>query len=159
MGRLPVAALCALLLLAAFAGCGDAGGDEPPSKRERQQAAYEEERAAYIEETDGFCRRMSRRIHDELAPYERRVGNPPDPEASAKLVEVMAPREEFAMRRVRSIVLPNRDVEAVLHFLDVWRDEVDRAKRDPVAFVEAEPPFPEAERLARQFGFEDCGKL
>ncbi len=148
----------ALLGAALLAGCGG-DGDDPPSKQERQQAAYEEERAAYIEETDGFCRRMSRRIHDELAPYERRVGSPPDPAASAKLVRVMAPRVEFAIRRVRSIVLPTRDVEEVLAFLSVWVEEVHAAKRDPVAFVEAEPPFPEAERLAREFGFEDCGTL
>lgn len=157
MARLFSAMLVALSVAMALTGCGD--GDDPPSKQERQQAAYEEQRAAYIEETDGFCRRMSRRIHGELAPYERRVGSPPDAEASAKLVEVMAPRVEFAIRRVRSIVLPNRDVEEVLYFLDVWRDEVELAKGDPVAFVEAEPPFPKAEALAREFGFEDCGTL
>jgi hypothetical protein len=156
MGRLPVAALCALLLLALFAGCGDAGGDDPPSKQERRQAAYEEERAAYVEEADARCRRISERIEGELEPYRSRLGSAPSAAASAKFVAEMAPRVEYEVRAIRILVLPQRDVEEVLAFLSAWVDDVQEAKRDPVAFLEAEQSFPDAERLARRFGFQDC---
>lgn len=157
MGRLPVAALCVLLLLAAFAGCGDDGGEEPLSKQEKRQAAYEEQRAAYVEEADARCRRIGERIEAELEPYRRRLGRSASAAASAELVAAMAPRVEYEIRAIRILVLPRRDVEEVLRFLSVWREEVERAKRDPVAFLEAEQPFPEAVARARRFGFEYCG--
>ena len=154
MARLLSAMLVALLGLALLAGCGD-DGEEPPSKRERRQAAYEEQRAAYVEEADARCRRIARRIRREVDPYLRRAED--SPRAAAEMVEEMAPRVEYEIRAIRILVLPSRDVEDVLAFLSAWYDDVQRAKRDPVAFVDAEQPFPEAERLAREFGFEDCG--
>jgi hypothetical protein len=158
MARLLVAAIAASLA-AALLGCGDGEDGDKGGAGSEAPSGYAARKAAYIEETDGYCRRLSERIEAELEPYERRLGNPPRAAASARLVEVMAPRVEFEIRRVRSIVLPRRDVKEVLRFLSAWYDEVQRAKRDPVAFVEAEPPFPQAEALARRFGFEDCGEL
>lgn len=155
MARLLSAMVVALLGAALLAGCGG-DGDDPPSKQERQQAAYEEQRAAYIEEADARCRRISERIEGELEPYRRQLDSPASASASAKFVEEMAPRVEYEVRAIRILVLPNRDVEEVLAFLSAWVDEVHEAKRDPVAFVEAEGVFPEAEKLARRFGFEDC---
>ena len=157
MGRLPVALLCALLLLTAWAGCGDDSGDESLSKRERQQAAYEEQRAAYVEEADARCRRITERIEGELEPYRRRLDASSSAAASAKFVAAMAPRVEYEVRAIRILVLPQRDVEEVLAFLSAWVDEVHEAKRDPVAFVEGGQSFPEAVKLARRFGFEYCG--
>ena len=154
MARLLSAIVVALLGAALLAGCG--GGDDPPSKQERQQAAYEEQRAAYVEEADARCRRISERIEGELEPYRRQLGNPSSASASTKFVEEMAPRVEYEVRAIRILVLPNRDVEEVLAFLSAWGDDVQRAKRNPAAFVEAEGSFPEAEKLARRFGFEDC---
>jgi hypothetical protein len=159
MTRLLSAALVALVAASLAAGCGEDSGDDPPSKQERRQAAYERQRAAYIEETDGYCRRLTARIERELAPYRRRLNGGSRAAAAERLVAVMAPRVEFEIRTVRSIVLPERDVEEVLRMLSAWDDEVQRAKRNPLAFVEAEPPFPEAERLARRYGFRDCGAL
>jgi hypothetical protein len=156
MARLLSAMLVGLLAVGLSAGCGDEGDDERPSKAERRQAAYEERRAAYVEEADARCRRLTSRIADELAPYERRLGDPPAARASRALVEFMAPRVEYEIRAIRILVLPNRDVEEVLAVLSAWVDDVQRAKRDPVAFVEAGQAFPEAERLARRFGFRDC---
>jgi hypothetical protein len=153
MARLLSVMIVALLGAALLVGCGD-DGDDPPSKEERQQAAYEEQRAAYIEEADARCRRIARRIRREVDPYLRRADA--SPRAAAELVEEMAPRVEYEVRAIRILVLPNRDVEEVLAFLSAWVDDVQRAKRDPVAFVEAEGPFPQAEKRARRFGFEDC---
>jgi hypothetical protein len=146
--------LVALLAAVLLAGCGD-GGDEPPSKQERQEAAYEKQRAAYVEEADARCERITERIRREIGPYLRRAEG--SPRAAAELVEAMAPRVEYEVRAIRILVLPNRDVEEVLAFLSAWVDEVHAAKRDPVAFVEAEQPFPEAVERAREFGFEYCG--
>lgn len=153
MARLLSAMLVALLGLAPLTGCGD-DGDDPPSKQEMRQAAYEERRAAYVEEADARCRRIAQRIRREIDPYLRRAED--SPRAAAELVEAMAPRVEYEVRAIRILVLPNRDVEEVLAFLSAWYDDVQRAKRDPVAFVEAEGSFPEAEKLARRFGFEGC---
>lgn len=154
MARLLSAMLVALLAAVFLAGCGD---DDPPSKQERQQAAYEEQRAAYVEEADARCRRIARRIRREIDPYLRRAED--SPRAAAELVEAMAPLVEYEVRAIRILVLPNRDVEEVLAFLSAWYDDVQQAKRDPVAFAEAAQPFPEAVKLARRFGFEDCGTL
>lgn len=153
MARLLSATLVALLATALLAGCGDDGGD-PPSKQEKRQAAYEEQRAAYVEEADARCMRIADRIRREVDFHLTRAED--SPRAASKLVEEMAPRVEYEIRAIRILVLPNRDVKEVLAFLSAWYDDVQRAKRDPTAFVEDGQSFPEAERRARRFGFEDC---
>jgi len=145
--------LVTLLAAALLAGCGD-DGDDPPSKQEKRQAAYEKQRAAYVEEADARCRRIADRIRREVDPYLRRAED--SPRAAGELVAAMAPRVEYEVRAIRILVLPQRDVEEVLAFLSAWVDEVHEAKRDPVAFVEGGQSFPNAERLARRFGFQDC---
>ncbi|HYP56568.1 MAG TPA: hypothetical protein VEQ41_09775 [Solirubrobacterales bacterium] len=145
-------ALVASMALGPIAGCG--GDEGPPSKEERGQAAYERERAAYVEEADARCRRIDRRIHREIEPVLRRATD--SPRAAARLVEEMAPRVEYEIRAIRILVLPQRDVPEVLDFLSAWYDDVQEAKRDPTAFVEAGQPFPDGQRLARRFGFQVC---
>lgn len=149
------ATLAVLVAISLLAGCGGDDDGGKPSKEERQQAAYEKERAAYVEEADARCRRIARRIQGELASYQRRASD--SPRAAAALVAEMAPRVEYEIRAIRILVLPPRDVPEVLRFLSTWYDEVQEAKRDPVAFVEADQPFPEAVSRARDFGFEYCG--
>lgn len=157
MARLLSAMLVGLLGVALLAGCGDDDDEGPPSKEEKRQAAYEKERAAYVEEADARCRRLDRRIDGEIDRYRRRAAT--SPRAAAELVEAMAPRVEYEIRAIRILVLPSRDVPAVLDFLSTWYDEVQEAKRDPVAFAEAEQPFPRAVKAAREFGFEYCGNF
>lgn len=156
-GKAIVTALAAGALL--LAGCGDSDDSAvsrpTPAPEPGQGSKYQREKADYIEETDGYCRRLRRRIRKEVRPYVLKA--PSSPKASAEFVRVLKPRMEFEIRRVRSIVLPERDVETVLHFLDVWGDVLKRAERDPVAFVRATSPFAESEKLARQYGFKVCG--
>ncbi len=72
---------------------------------------------------------------------------------------VLAPQLGYEIRSVRALVLPEKYVGQVQHFLAVWQQAVDEAEKDPVAFIHETKPFAEDERLAREFGFEVCGSL
>ncbi|HKB52257.1 MAG TPA: hypothetical protein VKC63_12635 [Solirubrobacterales bacterium] len=137
--------LCAAALVG---GCGS-GDSEPTPKSE------------YIEEADATCARQTRKIHRLIVPYTEGKGyaHLSAPEAKKMVRKVLAPALGYEVRSVRILVLPEKYVPRVLHFLDVWQQGVDKAEADPVAFIHAKEPFAEDERLAREFGFEICGSL
>lgn len=137
------AAVVAIGVAALVTGCGGSG-DEPA------KADVDPAKASYIEEADATCARQSKKIQRLIAPYE-------DP--SEMVHRALAPAMGFEIRSVRALVLPEKYVQEVLDFLEVWQRVVDQAEKDPTAFVRAENPFAEPERLARDFGFEVCGSL
>jgi hypothetical protein len=137
-------------LAALLGGCGGSGSaDVDPAK------------ASYIEEADATCTEQSEEIKRLIAPYtdDGDYADLTEPEASEMVKETLAPAMGYEIRSVRAIGLPQEYVPEVLRALEVWQQVVDQAEKDPLAFVRAENPFAEPERLARDFGFEVCGSL
>ena len=79
--------------------------------------------------------------------------------AAAIVNRVMTPRMEHEIRTVRAYVLPPENVDQALRFLQAMQDVVDRAQKEPLAFVRATRPFAKPEQLGREFGFKVCGGL
>lgn len=147
--------LACLASLAVFGGaCG--GNNDATSANEDMGP-----KAEYIAEADATCARQTRKIRRLIGPYTkgRSYAELRPTEATAMVRKVLAPSLGYEVRSVRILVLPEQYVGRVLHFLAVWQQAVDKAEKNPVAFIYARKPFAEDERLARKFGFRICGSF
>lgn len=138
-------------------GCGDDDGANIASV---PATTEEVTKARYIEQGDAACARHNRKIQREVQAYLRDAGQSSQAKVADEIVNrVLVPRMGHEIRTVRAYVLPPENVNGALRVLAAMQTVVDRAEKDPVAFLGEGQPFAKAERLAREFGFKVCGGL
>jgi hypothetical protein len=139
------------LALGAAAALGGCGGDDDGGL-----TTGDVSKAAYIADADAICAEGDREI--EAAARERFADKPPsDDEAAAFLEDVVAPSIQGQLDELRQLEVPEADVEAVERVYDTAQENLDTLRETPEDFTGDANPFAEANRLARAYGFEDCG--
>ena len=142
------------LVAVAFAGCGDdddngSGGGESLSKAE------------YIKRGDRICREGDREIARATEEkFGGRTEDPPDEEVADFVLDEVIPNIEGQISDLRDLPAPEGDEDTVNAIYDEADKSIDAVKDDPEKAVAegAENPFAEANKLARDYGFEHCGE-
>jgi hypothetical protein len=148
-----------VVLAALVLGCGDDRGDNE-STTFKPETTGGVTKAKFIKQGDAACSRHNEQIQRKAQALLRDAGESSQAELAAEIVNrVMAPRMEHEIRTVRAYVLPPEDVDQALRVLQAMQGVVDRAQKDPFAFVRTTRPFAKPEQLGEDFGFKVCGGL
>jgi hypothetical protein len=155
MTRTALALLLTCAVAALGIGCGDdddngngGGGGESLTKAE------------YIKRGDALCRQGDREIERE---GESRFGDAEQEPSRADLVEfvedAVVPNIEDQISELRDLPVPEGDEETVNAIYDEADQAIESIKDNPEAAIEQEAsPFEQANRLARDYGFKECGE-
>jgi len=141
------AALAAIGTALVAAGCG--GDDDEtttaaPSKQE------------FIKQADAICAKGDKQINQE---GEQVFGKqrPSKQEIEQFGTDTVVPNVQGQIDGVRALTPPQGDEEEVSAFLDSAQEALDKVKQDPSVFAQREGnPFAEAEKLAKEYGYEKC---
>jgi hypothetical protein len=145
-----VALLAAVSLLA---GCGDEdeGGfsevvSEPRTKVE------------FLREADVICRSTVARIEaaaDDLLTSEE---DPSPEEVEQVAIDIVIPTLESEVAAIGALGAPEGDEAEVKAILDATEAGIAEIRADPQSLIDEIPPsLQEAEKLARQYGSQQCG--
>jgi hypothetical protein len=146
-------AVSALVLTAAFAGCG--GSDaQPLTKAEfhaKAKALCKERSKQYFEEALAASRELEKGGHSRSA-IEVRV-----------LEQTVIPGMERKMGAVRALEPPPADAAQVDRILTAIEEVVELAKANPQRFIYLQwnfkRPFHESNELAKEYGLSACARV
>ena len=146
-------ALILSLVLGGFAsGCGDdddggSGSGAAPTKAE------------FIEQGDRICADADRAIEKEADSEFRGTDNPSRAALVKFAEERFVPHLEDESAQLRALPAPEDDGDTVTAIWDALDDGIASLKDDPAQILEEDPAaFADANRLARGYGFKDCGE-
>ena len=146
-------ALVLICALAGFAaGCGDddddggGGGGDAPTKAE------------FIERGDTICAEGDRAVEQE---FKRKFGQGDDA-SKAQLVKFteasLVPNLKDQSAQLRALPAPEGDGDTVTAIWDALDDGIASLEDDPAQVLEEDPAsFEKANKLARAYGFKECG--
>jgi hypothetical protein len=135
--------ICAAALLA---GCGGDDDDGLPTG--------DVSRAAYIVQADRICAEGDKEI---MAAARARfgTGEPSDEELAAFVEETVIASIQSQINQLRELEAPEVDADRLEAIYDTAQENLDES--EPRDYVGDGRPFAEANRLARAYGFDDCG--
>lgn len=151
--RLPtLASALSLIVAVALSGCGGEGGEEEAGG----DGALT--RAAYIAEGDRICADGTARMARQA--IERFGGEQPSGEEARDFgSEVVVPTLEEQLAQLRALPAPAGDRESVGAIYDAVDSGIEELRADPGLLTRPNNggAFDQANRLARRFGFRQCG--
>jgi membrane protease YdiL (CAAX protease family) len=112
------------------------------------------ERSAYIERGDGICRRTVARVD---AVVEGLGLDPSDADARAAADRIVT-LSRSEVRRLRALTPPAGDARRLDRLYDAVERGIERIADDPERLFDEPGPMARVTRLARDYGFEVCGR-
>jgi len=157
---LPIAALIALLLAFAAAGCGSSGSNEVTVKTGSLS------KAAFIAKADAICEAARTEFlakYTKFLEAHRSVVNSEDEAGKEVLLSeiidsILAPNIEGQVTRISKLGAPEDFAPEVENFLNALQGRMDKALDNPQAFTTTPTPFVQAENIARQATMNGCAE-
>jgi hypothetical protein len=134
-------------LLAALAGCGSSSGDDAPTKTE------------FIAKADVICRETDKRQTTKFNAYVKENGEDGSKAGQEELVkEVGLPEIATELEELRALGVPEGDEDEVNAIFDGAEEALEKAEEDPGTVLQTTTdPFSDVEKLAKDYGFKECG--
>jgi hypothetical protein len=145
-----LAVVVALAAVAAGCGGGDGGDDEALTK------------AQFIKQADKICKRISEKNKAELQAFVQKVQGEGGLENSGADLgrQVMLPNFETKVEELNDLGAPNEGEAQITAWFEALEDTAEEAQRDPNILIgfaaSADSPLVKANRIAREYGFEEC---
>jgi hypothetical protein len=137
---------CLLAAGIAVAGCGG-DDDEALSK------------SAYIAQGDKICREANQDLIAQLREEFPDGAPTSKADQESAVVDVVVPNVEAQVDGLRALAAPEGDEDTVAEIYDSLENGAEKLKDDPSLVTEqGENPLADAQRLANNYGFEDCGQ-
>lgn len=157
---LPIAALIALLLAFAAAGCGGSGNDEVTVKTGSLS------KAEFIAKADAICEAARTEFlakYTKFLEANKSVVNSEDQKGKEALLgeilgSILAPNIEGQVTRISELGAPKDFAPEVEHFLNALKGRMDKALDNPQGFTTTPTPFVQAENIARQATMNGCAE-
>lgn len=166
--------LSCALVLGALAGCG---GDDGGSTVTTDAEALAPSKRDYIVQADTICAQSEQGLQSEaevsfgisaqdftVAPNGRIVfkagRRPSDAQIQRFGTEVVIPRSREQVADLRALTPPSGDEQVVAEIYDTAEKGIDELAADPAQFNDegaVSSALNKARRLARSYGFFDCG--
>jgi hypothetical protein len=139
-----IAALAALPILLAIAGCGGGG--------ETAEASLS--KAQYRAKADLICERAGM---DQFKRWIRYGQQHPNVKDADKVGPAIIPPLQKQLRELRNLPAPSGDGAEIEAFLDEFEKALKAGEKDPSALLpEKYTPFDRSNRLAERYGLVDC---
>jgi hypothetical protein len=144
--------LAALVALAAVAaGCGG-GGDEDEALTKAQ----------FINQADKICKKISEKNEAEFQAFVQKVQSEGGIEKSGGEIgqEVVLPNFEMKVEQLTEMEPPSQGEKQITAWYEALEDALEEAREDPNTLIgfaaNADAPLIKANRIAREYGFEEC---
>ena len=153
-------AIGAVLVVCAAAGCG---GDETTTTAGGASGASGAtgpvDRSEYIGKADAICAETDRQIREARGELLG-AGSPSESEQERFVSDEVVPKLESEVERLRNLPAPPGEGDILTRLYDDAQLAVDTLEADPSLFDArgGQDPFAEADREAREYGFEECGQ-
>jgi hypothetical protein len=154
-----ITALFGLLVLALVAvGCG--GGDDS-SGDATESSSSSLTKAEFIKQGDEICAKANSAIEEEANEFaeENNIDTEKPTEAQQEEVieQVFGPALRQQSEEIADLGPPQGEEEAVEDIVEAVGRGADEVEEDPAALLEGKNPLTEAGKLAKAFGFKQCG--
>lgn len=118
-------------------------------------------KAQFIEAANELCVQSRKSLQQDIAPFLSGKTGKKSPQVLAEEIisEVIAPDLEAQISEIRALDPSPSEEKQVEAILAAIQESVDRAEEDPLVFVRSERPMLKAEKLAREYGVQACGRL
>lgn len=141
----------ALALALPLAGCG--GGDETSSDTTQGTPLTQ---ADFIAQADSICAQGDKDLEQE---QQAQFGNsqPTDAEVTAFVDDTLIPNLEQQANAIDALGPPDEDIDQVNAIVDALRGGIEELQTNPDSIVDGSTAFDEANKLAQEYGLQDCG--
>ncbi len=152
--RLLAATTLALAAGSVAAGCGG-GGDSTTT----QQAALS--RSAFVAKANEICKKGNQDLQQAGQKFFKSLDLSGSQQPTAAQVQQFAtqtaiPNIQAQITGVEALPAPAGDEEQVKAITDSAQQAVDKLKQDPSLLQSNNDPFAEANKLAKQYGLDEC---
>lgn len=154
MNRASLAALAALVVLAAtVAGCG--GGDDSDTSGDSLT------KAEFIKQGDAICEKANEQSEAEAEKFAKendfKLERPTKEQLEEAVSEILVPNFKRQVADLKALGVPEGDEEQVEEMISSLETAADEIEDDP-SLVFEEQVLKEPAQLAKDYGFEVCGK-
>jgi hypothetical protein len=147
-----LAALAALALI--VAGCGSGGGSTSSESSSLTKAEL-------IKQGDAICKKGEEALEEEANEFAKENGidtNKPTKAQQEEVIEqVVAPSLHKQAEELRELGTPSGEESAVEEIFDSLEKGTEELEAEPEALLKGTNPVEEASKLAREYGFKECG--
>jgi hypothetical protein len=154
-----ITALFGVLVLALLAaGCGGGGDD---SSGDGTESASSLTKAEFIKQGDEICQKGDAAIEEEANEFAEENGidteKPTEAQQEEVITQVVGPAIKRQSEEIADLGAPEGEQEAVDDIVEAVGRGADEIEEDPKAVLEGKNPLTEAGKLAKAFGFKQCG--
>jgi hypothetical protein len=142
-----------------IAGCGGGGDDTTGGGSDGGTALTKKE---LIKQGDAICAKGEKAIEEEAEEFADDNGidmsKPSKAEQEEVIQQVVAPGVRRQVEEISELTPPSGDegqVEAIVEAVESGSDELEE---DPALLIEGKNPLGKGSKLARQYGFAECGE-
>jgi hypothetical protein len=119
-------------------------------------------KAEYIKQGDELCKKGGAEIEADVKSYANENGislkKEPTKEQLGELSEnAVIPGIRNQLEGLRDLGTPSEDEATANELLDALEKGIEEGEEDPIAFVTKGDSLAEANNLAKEFGFKECG--
>lgn len=152
--------LGAFLVAALAAGCGG-GGDDSSGDGTDSGSSSSLTKAEFIKQGDEICAQGDAAIEEEANEFADENGidteNPTEAEQEEVVEQVIGPAIKRQSEEIADLGPPQGEEEAVEEIVAAVGRGAEEFEEDPKAVVNGGNPLAEATKLAKAFGFKQCG--
>lgn len=148
------ALLAALTAIAAIVGgCGSSGGSSTESSSLTK--------AELIKQGDEICKKGEETLEEEANEFAKENGINPNKPTKAQqeevIEQVVAPALHKQAEELRNLGAPSGEAEAVEEIFDSLEKGTEELEEEPGQLLKGANPVGEASKLAKEYGFKECG--
>lgn len=155
MGKRLIVMLAGVVAIASIAaGCG--GSDEST------ETAASPSKAEFIKQGDAICKKGEEALEEEASEFAKENGidksKPTEAQQEEVVREVVAPALLRQGEELRELPAPSGEEDEVEAIFSALEDGAEKMEADPKGLLEGSNPVEKASKLARQYGFQECGE-
>ncbi|HUC00450.1 MAG TPA: hypothetical protein VMS11_11540 [Solirubrobacterales bacterium] len=158
--RFSASLLAALVVALVAAGCGG-GGDDSSGDSTDSGSPSSLTKAEFIKQGDEICAEGDAAIEEEANEFAEENGidteNPSEAEQEEVVEQVLGPAIKRQSEEIADLGPPQGEEEAVEEIVAAVGRGAEEIEEDPKAVVNGENPLAEASKLAKAYGFKQCG--
>lgn len=156
MSKRLIALLAGVMAIAMVAaGCGSSSDDSTET--------VVLTKTEFIKQGDAICKQGSSQISDEADEFAEEndidTSNPSKEDQEEVIVSVVAPALQTQADEISELGAPEGEEEKVTAMIEALEAGAEKLEDEPGALLESKAdPLAEANKLANEFGFKECGR-
>jgi hypothetical protein len=119
-------------------------------------------KAALIKQGDAICTKGNEAINEEAEEFAEEndvdTNNPTKAQQEEVIVDVVAPGVRKQVEEIADLSAPSGDEAAIEAMVAAVEDGADELEADPKQLIEGKNPLSKGSKLAKDYGFKECGE-